>query len=372
MNIKKVIKYYLNYVRYSLKCLISTNEKRIHSKRKEKGYRFLFEYFSGRIEKTENMIRDNHVDSRFPEKKDSSGKKHKKNAVFVYGYKPEVYSENYYYPPMGNIGDYIQSLAAMQFFDADKIEYVDRDNVFHYDSDEVNLIANGWHYFYEGNKIFSEKINPLFVSFHISNTESVSGETIDFLRKHQPIGCRDYATRDFLLSKNVDAYFSSCLTTTLDTYAVNDDERNEKVIFCDYDKSDVYIHEVIGNIVGDRLVENTEHLYEKNMSPDACFDEAKRLLDIYARASLVVTTRIHCALPCLALNTPVILCVPYYDIKRFKGLDQMLNMVGYNENQNLFAKISYDENGNVVNPENYKVYADQLKKACHAFVNDAA
>ncbi len=37
---------------------------------------------------------------------------------------------------------------------------------------------------------------------------------------------------------------------------------------------------------------------------------ASDLLDRYARASLVITPRIHCGFPCLALKTPVILLQP--------------------------------------------------------------
>src|SRR5690606_10070852 len=40
-------------------------------------------------------------------------------------------------------------------------------------------------------------------------------------------------------------------------------------------------------------------------------EEAQKLLDVYSQASLVITSRIHCALPCVALGTPVIFVDPY-------------------------------------------------------------
>ena len=47
-------------------------------------------------------------------------------------------------------------------------------------------------------------------------------------------------------------------------------------------------------------------MYKLELSHFQRFQLAKQLLDQYARAKLVISTRIHGALPCLALNTPII------------------------------------------------------------------
>lgn len=57
------------------------------------------------------------------------------------------------------------------------------------------------------------------------------------------------------------------------------------------------------------------------------FELAKALLQRYANAKLVITSRIHAALPCLGLGTPVILICPY-DRKRFDGIAELLNYFG--------------------------------------------
>ena len=366
---KNLSKYYYRYFKYSLKSLITKNENRIRYEKIKHHYQVLIDYFKNTGVRNLNSVYIPYSDPILLEKPRTASR-YKKNAVLIYSYEPEMHSVNYYDAPFVNIGDYIQSLAAKQYFAEENVEYVDRDNVCYYKSDEVNLIANGWYHFYEGNEIFSDKINPLFVSFHINNVESVTERTLAYLRQKQPIGCRDYATRDFLVSHNIDAYFSSCLTTTLQSYAVDKKERKDKIVFCDYDDSDYFIRKIIDDIVGDIETEKTTHRYEKGLSHDAYFEEAKRLINIYARSGLVVTTRIHCALPCLALKTPVILCVPHYDKKRFKGLDQMLNIVGYDEDDNLFIKICYDPNGNIVNPSNYEAYANELKRICTSFAKN--
>ena len=61
------------------------------------------------------------------------------------------------------------------------------------------------------------------------------------------------------------------------------------------------------------------------------FKYATKLLDKYARAKLVISTRIHGALPCLALKTPIIFVNKHYD-NRYQGLYELLNTIGINSN----------------------------------------
>jgi hypothetical protein len=57
------------------------------------------------------------------------------------------------------------------------------------------------------------------------------------------------------------------------------------------------------------------------------FARASVLLDRYKRARLVVTSRLHCALPCLAFGTPVIFIESAADAYRFNGLRELLHVV---------------------------------------------
>ncbi|MPN27308.1 hypothetical protein SDC9_174739 [bioreactor metagenome] len=54
--------------------------------------------------------------------------------------------------------------------------------------------------------------------------------------------------------------------------------------------------------------EYIKHIYKPEgfSSENQMFQEAEKLLRKYAKAKLVVTSRIHCALPCLSMETPVI------------------------------------------------------------------
>ncbi len=64
---------------------------------------------------------------------------------------------------------------------------------------------------------------------------------------------------------------------------------------------------------------------ESELTGAARFAKAAGLLRCYANAKAVVTTRLHCALPCLALGTPVLLIETAGDRYRFDGLRDLLH-----------------------------------------------
>ena len=92
------------------------------------------------------------------------------------------------------------------------------------------------------------------------------------------------------------------------------------------------------------------------------FQIAKELLDKYARAKLVVTTKLHGALSCLALHTPVIFISKFYDYKRFPGLYDLLNTIGNNETGIFNIRVNLDEKGFVYNSDKYLEYANKIKE----------
>jgi lipopolysaccharide biosynthesis glycosyltransferase len=81
------------------------------------------------------------------------------------------------------------------------------------------LIASGWWL----HPVFGVRrdlpphpaIRPVFVSVALPGPEVLTPEAVEHLRRHGPIGCRDWTTADLLLSYGVDAFFSGDLTTTL-------------------------------------------------------------------------------------------------------------------------------------------------------------
>ena len=60
-------------------------------------------------------------------------------------------------------------------------------------------------------------LRPIFVSFHCNKRGLLTPEAVEYLRRYGPVGCRDWNTVYLLLSLDVPAFFSGCVTTTIDT-----------------------------------------------------------------------------------------------------------------------------------------------------------
>ena len=117
-----------------------------------------------------------------------------------------------------NIGDYIQSLAAMQFLPRvdswHNREKLDRCSK----AEQTRIILNGWFMHNPASWPPAPTLDPLITSFHINSSAAsmmTSEEGIRYLKAHAPIGCRDTSTLALLLENDVEAYFSACLTLTL-------------------------------------------------------------------------------------------------------------------------------------------------------------
>jgi hypothetical protein len=295
-----------------------------------------------------NNDKNNYNENFFFSIKNEKLKNCKGYGIFIYNYPIDEPAS-----PYGNIGDYIQSLAALQFLPKNCIPiFIDRDNIENYNGEKVNIIMNAWYRIAKGNRFTSSNLSPIYISIHISNPFNLDSIAINHFKKYQPIGCRDIFTLKALRNYGINAYFSSCLTTTMDIdYLVNDFERTNDIIFIDYNfgynfEIDNYIKSLksynFSNVI------HTNHTFSKNLSEFERFNLAKTLIDIYARAKLIITSRIHGALPCLALNTPFIFVNKRFDIRYF-GIYELFNTVGINSSGKFNINVMLNKNNLVIN-----------------------
>lgn len=321
---------------------------------------------------------------------------------------------------MMNIGDFVQAQAARQYFD--KIDVlIDRDfGLDRYDGDEVKMIMNGWYMDHPENFPPSDKIHPLFVSMHI-NSYGLPGllrdECVDYFRKHQPIGCRDMHTVELLKEKGVDAYFTGCLTLTLGrkykyegkregvyivepVFSTKDMSKRpwlmmkalctlllygKSVMKIAHKKGDTSFRALLHNAVYFRayskvfekeILVNAEYVNQFNkdiakMSYQERLDYAEELIQKYARAELVITSRIHCGLPCLGLDTPVIYTLDAQSDKmsteRFGGLMELFNTVVWSNDGLIWKDRKITLSNRPENGSKWKPIAARLIRICEAF-----
>ena len=305
-----------------------------------------------------------------------------------------------------NLGDNIQSLAARQFLpQVDAL--LNRETLAYYKGDPIKVIMNGWFTHNIDNWVPSDAIEPLFVSFHINNTAApymLSENGIAYLKKYQPIGCRDQYTTDTLRSKGIEAYFTGCLTLTLNQFKVDDAQRTDEIFIVDplnsyptaakitYDYRR-FLRSIqngkifqlgkrrrhLKQLIDENLWKNAIHIDQEPPANTYTDEEklvmAEEVLKKYARAKLVITSRIHCALPCLAMGTPVIFIngfESYDDSCRFDGILELFNRVDVNtytgafsSNFGLEGKITKDTK--VKNNPDYVKLADSLRQKCREF-----
>ena len=296
-----------------------------------------------------------------------------------------------------NIGDYIQSLAAIRFLP--RVDFtIDRDSISSVKPDKINdcvkLIGNSWYVIRNNAHVIPDCIDFLPISVHINNPRDNILEVLKSWAKFGPIGCRDIQTKELIHSYGIDAYFSSCLTTTLTpeyvlankgqpfirkkVLLVDVIEESPKIRFwppmkfftsykrsSEYNKCIEHLKKLVQYYDGEEI-EKLTHMFPMNLKHSDRFEIAKNLLKKYATAKLVITSRIHCALPCLALGTPVVLMTKKYDELRYRGLYNYLNHIGLDENLNSSTDIEF-EHGEVVNKDLHVMPASNLIARCKNF-----
>lgn len=136
------------------------------------------------------------------------------------------------------------------------------------------------------------------------------GRFIESLKKYEPIGCRDTCTRDFLRSLGIQSYFSKCVTLAFDKRP-DSTVGNNIYLVDDNDGED--LRGFIPSNIQETLIQLPAILDAPKPAPMTecdCFQvnrEAAERLDLFRKdAKLVISSRIHVAIPCAALGIPVI------------------------------------------------------------------
>ncbi len=152
----------------------------------------------------------------------------------------------------------------------------------------------------------SPMVKPIFFSFHMtSKTEKVvcSDSGIAYLKRWQPIGCRDKGTMEILARHGVEAYYSRCVTLTLPRR--KDVPKDGQVFIVGISKNARYA--IPKEIRRQAIMVDQARVRLPITNTQLKLALAEELLAQYRdRAKLVITSKIHCAMPCIAMGIPVI------------------------------------------------------------------
>lgn len=236
-----------------------------------------------------------------------------------------------------NYGDYLQFIAVENVYKHLGIEekdifYISGKDIESYEGEvlllPLNFISS---IIIKDNKLaISKDIIPVFLGFSLSsvidkfNVQQFFSikENLDYFKKYSPIGCRDQYTYDIFLNLKIPAYLNGCLTATLPKKCIS---KNEKIIMVDVPKS-------LKSYIPQEIYENCVYMTQQNyFSNEELKDKQKAfnlIKDHYEKlseASLVITSRLHVAVPCTAIGIPVIFTKDYIDC-RFSWVEKLFSV----------------------------------------------
>lgn len=282
-----------------------------------------------------------------------------------------------YYKDTDNIGDDIQTYASSRFLP--KIDYmIDRENIELFvpnKKEKVSTIMNAW-YIHDGfNFNISPYILPLYTSVFFKYIEYYKGievgsdylnrNIIKSLKNYGPVGCRDNHTKKMLNKLGIESYFSGCLTLTLDKFS--NVEKGNYIVVNGLSKDEI---KYIKSKTKRKIIEFKQDVKKKSFSDETWEERKKRVEDVlklYQGAYMVITTKLHCSLPCLALETPVLLL---YDTSCQENKDRIGSYLTYLNyiNRNELKKVNIDFDKPKKNKTKYLELRKKLIEQCKNFV----
>ena len=152
--------------------------------------------------------------------------------------------------------------------------------------------------------LFSNDIIPLFIGFTWLNP-IYSEEEISYLKQYEPIGCRDEYTRNNLLKCGIKAYLNGCITLSafFDCADCFNTHKRTKVYLVDVEDSFLkYIPVAIKT-----KAEIRSQYVRAEKGKDIYQIAQQRYKEYNDNARLVITSRLHCAIPCISMGIPVII-----------------------------------------------------------------
>lgn len=228
-----------------------------------------------------------------------------------------------------NLGDDLVTLAALQHLprvdrvlDADALDAPLPD----FDEDDrLVLLSPGLFLRSSAHWPPEKHIVPVCMGVHISEEDAwglplatLDGAGYDCLLACAPIAARDVRTANRLARMNIPHTLTGCLSLTLEHPPV----KRSGIVCCDVPEE---VTDALRSFRPD-VASVTHSMSDPSPDFDRRMADAKALLSRYASAEMVFTRRLHCAMACLAIGTPVLLLYheEYEDISRFAPMDSMV------------------------------------------------
>ena len=228
-----------------------------------------------------------------------------------------------------NLGDSAQSFAARALFKrlghCGNVVSVDRDTLVNYEGPPVSLLMNA--VFRPTCFPLPKAITPIYLGFN------AKADTLPliapYLKAHEPIGCRDTATAEFLTQLGIASFVSGCVTLTLPKRQITPGTGLTYFVYGAGNgrlPMNLFNHAPPHVLDGAEIIFHRLPLFEYPLGKEQqCAMETYEIDILHKlknRARLVVTPLHHVAAPCMAMGIPTVICRKKADA-RFSLLSQM-------------------------------------------------
>ncbi|MET1132386.1 MAG: glycosyltransferase [Aeromicrobium sp.] len=161
------------------------------------------------------------------------------------------------------------------------------------------MLAFGWYMHRQFGTTFdmpfNPRLRPIFVSFHVNAPTFLTEGVIEYLKKYAPVGCRDWNTVHLLQAAGVPAFFSGCLTTTVDTvFPARPSTTPSGTLYVDTPATGPGVE-----------WKQTDPDIRRRSFADNVDDAIDVLTSYQSQYKTVVTSRLHCYLPARSLGAEV-------------------------------------------------------------------
>ena len=292
----------------------------------------------------------------------------------------------YYFKNTHNIGDDIWAYAQSLFYP--HIDYlIDNTSLYKFRSKNDEDVATIIGAFveprnYEWCFLPPSNIIPFFTGAYFRSTMwefLQNAQIIRYLKAFAPIGTRTTAIAEKFKDLGIDAYYSGCVTLTFPEM-----KKRSGGYICLVDVPEYvedYVRKNVGNNIEIKIITHDlpnlgEEIFLKHreLSIEERFEKVRELIQIYADARCVVTSKLHCALPCLTQHTPVLLTLPrdgrgIVDMyERMQCFFELFNMSWYEDFRE--GAVDYDFKNPPDNPDTYLNYRENLLEHIGKFISD--
>lgn len=208
-----------------------------------------------------------------------------------------------------NLGESVIPLAVDELLDYARIDRKMVGAIPYYGEDDVKgehylIVAGHFGRQYEMEFMDNPYARPLFISFGIKDFILTSKE-IQYFKKNEPILCRDEFSKCIMQKYDIEAYISGCVTVAFNR-RINSADRN-KYYFVDVKPEFL---ECVPEEIKEQSVITSQNVVVENVSDkimewgENC--AVQRLEEYSSKAKMIITSKLHCMTPCVAMGIPTI------------------------------------------------------------------